>query len=538
MECHDHHSISKSSKHHEAISIESYKKLPTTITKILTYCHEHDMKYTNYCPHHEKLCCPACIYVDHKSCTDIQLLQHVLKTAKTSALLDSIELSIEDIKSNIKDIIEDRQRNITTIHDQRQIYQHEINQIRNKVNFYIDTLEQNMLKDIDDAENEANAEMEKLIAKLTEKKQVTDIFVQNISAIKKYASDLQAFIGSKSIEAEVEAEEKYLHSLIKDGSLDQIVLRMKIDTKLTNIESIIESFGTVTSETEPPLVVLKSGKDKQAQIMSVVPRVDLISVDEIKLSQISHFTVKEKKRRQPYEIRGITVLPDGRIILADSGRSRLFILNDNGRLDNYISCQSAGIGPFDVTCIKDNEVAISTSRGIHIIHIDSRTILKGIQTSGECRGIAHNNGTLICCVQSKGIQCIQIANQTITTLVEVHESIDQLGICVQRTKIYVTNFSYGFVDCYTLEGKHLWQFHNRSVLMNPTGIAVDNNSNIYVACYCTNSVLVLSSDGKKFKKVLSSRNGLYQPRALHFDEKNSTLLVANIAQPTYMYHVA
>ncbi|XP_063417726.1 uncharacterized protein LOC134700302 [Mytilus trossulus] len=536
MECHAHHSISKSSRHHEAISIESYNKLPTTITKILTYCHEHDMKYTNYCPHHEKLCCPACIYVDHKSCTDIQLLQHVLKTAKTSALIDSIEMSIEDIKSNIKDIIEDRRRNITAIHDQRQTYQHKIIQIRNKVNSYLDTLEETMLKDIDAAENKANTEIERLVAKLSEKTHVANNLVQKVSAIKKYASDLQSFIGSKSIESEVEAEETYLNSLTKDGSFNQIRLKLDIDTKLLNIESTIESFGKVTSETESPIVVLKKRKNKQAQIVSAVPHIVPKSFDELTLSQISKFTVQVKKRQQPNELRGITVLPDGKIILADSGRSKLFIVDNNGRLDKFISCRTAGTGPFNVTVIKDHEVAISTSSGIQIIDINLGTVLESIKTDGDCGGVAHNNGTLICCVKSKGIQCIQILNKTISTLVEYHDNIDQVGISVFGNKVYLTSYCYPAVNCYTLEGKHLWEFED-FVLVKPTGIAVDNNSNVYIASFCYHSIIVLSSDGKKFKNILTRKDGLYQPRALHFDETNSTLLVANKENLICMYHV-
>lgn len=95
---------------------------------------------------------------------------------------------------------------------------------------------------------------------------MADNFVQDISSIKKYASNLQAFIGCKSIEAGVEAEGKYLHSLTKDGGLDQIRLKLNIDTKLSNIESTIESYGTVTSEAEPPLVVLKSERDKKDSV--------------------------------------------------------------------------------------------------------------------------------------------------------------------------------------------------------------------------------------------------------------------------------
>ncbi|CAC5403664.1 unnamed protein product [Mytilus coruscus] len=90
IDCNKHHSISKSSMQHNAIPIESYNKLPPTIANIVHYCPSHDMKYTNYCPHHDKLCCPACISVDHKRCTGLLLLQDVIKTAKPSALTESL----------------------------------------------------------------------------------------------------------------------------------------------------------------------------------------------------------------------------------------------------------------------------------------------------------------------------------------------------------------------------------------------------------------------------------------------------------------
>lgn len=182
---------------------------------------------------------------------------------------------------------------------------------------------------------------------------------------------------------------------------------------------------------------------------------------------------------------------------------------------------------------------MSNSWDIQIINIHSGTVLENIKTDGECRGITHNNGTLICCVKSKGIQGIQISNKTISTMVKDHEHIDRLGISIDGNKIYETSYNYPAVNCYTfmLEGKLLWQFYNIFKLQ-PTGIAVDNNSNVYVASCYYNSVFVLSPDGKKFKNILIHEDGLYQPRALHFDETNSTLLIAYKDQPIYMYHVS
>ncbi|CAC5400699.1 unnamed protein product [Mytilus coruscus] len=65
-ECHEHHSISKATRKHGGISIKNYRKLPTFIANIANFCTEHDMKFENYCPHHNKLCCPACISTNHK----------------------------------------------------------------------------------------------------------------------------------------------------------------------------------------------------------------------------------------------------------------------------------------------------------------------------------------------------------------------------------------------------------------------------------------------------------------------------------------
>ncbi|VDI45807.1 Hypothetical predicted protein [Mytilus galloprovincialis] len=245
--------------------MESYNKLPASISNIVNYCTNHGRKYENYCPHHDKLCCPACISIDHRSCIGLLLLQDVLKTAKTSVLLDSIESDIIDMKCNIENIIQDRQQNLVIINDLRNRYRLEIKQVRSKLNFHLDTIEENIFEDLDANENKVKREAEKLITKLSEKKKVVEDLVRNISAIKMHATDIQAFIGSKSIEIRLEEEEKYLQGLTEDGSFSQILLKLNINEKLSNMKSTIKDFGNVTIETSQSSVVLKKTKTKLAQ---------------------------------------------------------------------------------------------------------------------------------------------------------------------------------------------------------------------------------------------------------------------------------
>ena len=88
------------------------------------------------------------------------------------------------------------------------------------------------------------------------------------------------------------------------------------------------------------------------------------------------------------------VCPNGKMIFVDNSyNSRLVILNDDGTLDKVIICSLGR--PFDVTCLDDATVVVSTNNGIEIININSTKTERCIKTSKPCRGITHHNGVLL-----------------------------------------------------------------------------------------------------------------------------------------------
>lgn len=102
-----------------------------------------------------------------------------------------------------------------------------------------------------------------MITQLLETEKATNNLEQDILVIKVYASDRQACIGIKSIESAVEQQEQHLQSINEDGSLCQIWLNLNIDKQILNIATI-KAFGTATTVTDLPLIVLKRDKDKKA----------------------------------------------------------------------------------------------------------------------------------------------------------------------------------------------------------------------------------------------------------------------------------
>ncbi|XP_071168982.1 protein wech-like [Mytilus edulis] len=275
LECLKHHNASKATRNHGVIPVDNYKQLPPSIADISQYCSQHDRKFQMYCPQHESVCCPLCIHSNHANCVGILSLEKVIQTAKTSVILESFDQNVKNIKMNIERVVKDRKQNLLEIQKQKQKFHDEIKQVRYKINEHLDTLEQRLLQDLYSAEKKVKSQLEELLAKLAENTEKVISMEKNISAIKEYASDLQAFLGSKMFETEIQKHETFLQSLFDDGSLQMIDIHCKIEDKITDVLSTVTSLGSISIESTSPLVSIKTGKEIQAQTKSIASISDI-----------------------------------------------------------------------------------------------------------------------------------------------------------------------------------------------------------------------------------------------------------------------
>jgi hypothetical protein len=352
-------------------------------------------------------------------------------------------------------------------------------------------------------------------------------------ALKEYASDLQTFLGSKSIEVEVEKQEKLMESLSENGSLKQLNIKCSIDNKILDLVSTITTFGSVVIETGPQIAVLKTEKSKQAQIMSVMEPPSLHSINDIKLALYSNIKIPTEISHRS---RGCVICPNGKMLFTDNNNHKLVILNNDGTLDKEITCSP--YNSHDVTLIDDSTVAVSTSGDIRIINIDTKCTERVIKTTGSCYGIAYHKGTLLWCERSRGLIKIELSDNRITTLVEDVKLPDQSFVTTFGDKIFQTNHKNNSVTCYAINGEKLWEFNDASVLMEPLGVAVDNNCNIYVASYNYKKVIVLSPDGKQWRQLLDQDDGMSRPYAIYIDKTTNNVLVSNYYGSALMYHIS
>jgi hypothetical protein len=180
---------------------------------------------------------------------------------------------------------------------------------------------------------------------------------------------------------------------------------------------------------------------------------------------------------------------------------------------------------------------VSTNNGIEIINIDTKKTERCISTSQCCYGITYHNGVLLWCEEQRGIQMMKLSDDRSTTFVKQSNLQNHSYITTCREKIYQTNRKTKTVTCYTIKGDKLWEFKDESVLTDPWGVTVDNNGNVYVTSYSSNSVVVIEPDGRQGRKILSSDDGLKLPTGIYFDTSKNCLLVTNYYGLSLQYHV-
>jgi transposase len=77
---------------------------------------------------------------------------------------------------------------------------------------------------VDAEEAKIKSEIENLLQKLNKKAVTIEMLQSKLSAVKLYASDLQTFLGGRTILREVEEEEMYVTTLLEEKCLQQVNL--------------------------------------------------------------------------------------------------------------------------------------------------------------------------------------------------------------------------------------------------------------------------------------------------------------------------
>ena len=250
-DCRKKHKQAKATREDYIITIEEYQELPPFIIGIKLRCDEHCEKYQTYCKNHENLCCRKCATTSHKNCQDKVPLKEVVNNVKNSSSFQEMEHLLDVLTRNIRIIIASGENNLKMLNETKEDIAKEFKQTRIAINGYLDKLEKELLTELQKESVSAKCMIKESEATLAKTEKEFLECQDNFQNIKTHASDLQAFVGLKQIEAKKIKNERIVQSLIDDEKVYQRMLNCKIDPKLTTLTTDVKSFGKVTTRITP-----------------------------------------------------------------------------------------------------------------------------------------------------------------------------------------------------------------------------------------------------------------------------------------------
>ncbi|CAG2231317.1 unnamed protein product [Mytilus edulis] len=167
--------------------------------------------------------------------------------------------------------------------------------------------------------------------------------------------------------------------------------------------------------------------------------------------------------------------------------------------------------------------------------MDTKRVIKTYYINSLCTGISYSEKRLILCSAEKGILELNQHDGSVKTIVS--DTMDHFShITLLGDNIYYRKPNNNSVICCDIQGNIQWTFQNPTPF-RPFGVTVDTDGNVYVACNNSHNVVVISSDGKQQKQLLSSKDGVEVPNGLIYDRHNNQLLVTYYFQGAVLYNV-
>ncbi|CAC5364545.1 unnamed protein product [Mytilus coruscus] len=524
-ECKKHHAVSKASKSHKTVSIAEYKMLPTEVLKTFQTCKLHNEKYELFCRKHDCLCCKKCLK-SHNDCKGLTDINEIIKNVKTSNALNEIEQTLQEVVDNIKRLSTNRNENLKSIENKKREIEAEIKKTRINVNHHLDKLQDDLIKELTRVEQGEKSKIENLLSTLrTKEKEITEV-QENIASIKRHASELQTFFTMKDIEKYIAGEEKCIQSITISDITNEVNISCQINKSLHQITASVQKFGEINVSSVRRDLSIQKRKDRQAQIMVALPTRNIDNLT-LKLQKSINTTLSD--------VYGCSLLPDDRMVFSFYSDDKIRVLKSDESKDFEIKT----IGQtFDVVFIGDDSIAVTSgdSDQINIIDLKKQKLKKSIKINSYNYGVVYKDGHLIYCAEEKGLQMINLNDETITNITNT-KLPDFAYVAAFGDKLFYTNNTNDSVTCCDYHGNILWTFRDKSVLLTPVGISVDNDGHVFVVGYDTHNVVVISPNGQRYRQLLSIENRLKYPGALHYDTSTNELLVANSSNDAFLYDV-
>ena len=516
--CKDYHRKRAVTKNH---SILSANKIPATASisqgfDFVTYCGCN--KYYEvafYCEDHRDVICDPCNNLKHRNCriTDVQTKLSNYTTATFNSVLTKAKL----LTHKFENMHTQRKSDSKTLQNLTEECKTEIKRFRATIHMVLDKLEQSILQELFDFENIHRQHIDQQIAALTERLEMLDSDHKLLEDARSYDNKIKMFIIEEDVSEHLRKHEAILDEIKTDAS--KPALNFVGNQRLIDLQTEISCLGQL--------------KEKDTSF-GFGSKAELKSKGKVLLG-------KKATSQEPYVrasddenaplISGSAFMSSGHAVLCDSLNYKVKLLDKALVLRESLKLVSR---PGDVSVVDDNNVVITLPDTKQLQYIQVFPRLKTgrvIQLDKKCRGIEVFGDEMYITLYDDPRQGeVQVLNlngnirRKLQTRANLH-SPDYITVS-KSGKIFVSagELAIATITCMTADGNVVYQYTHKE-LVAPSGMYVDAEDNMLICDHHSDTVLLLTANGKKYGTLLSSSDGLGGPCSIAYRETDDTLLV-------------
>ncbi|XP_063420948.1 uncharacterized protein LOC134706169 [Mytilus trossulus] len=342
--------------------------------------------------------------------------------------------------------------------------------------------------------------------------------------MKCFAFDLQVFLGTRQLNKTISKKIESLKEDIRNCTNN----RMEIAVNRSSLVNEVKLFGEIKVMKTIANLQLKDAKIDQAQI-----QVHELSqnIHNVTLQLDQKFDIKGSV----HPISGCIILPDDRIIFAYyRGCGKLMEYNNNGQHIRDIPVYHK---PYSLTLVDADCIAVTygTSEYLEIINTKNNNERKKVNCYSSCYGISYQEQKLYVVVFRQGIVVMDLNGKQLNTIGIADSYV--YNITTTSDRIYYTDLNRNAVHCCSMTGQEFWVFKDHSII-EPRGLSVDMNQNVYVVGETSNNLTVMQHDGKDSKVLLTDRDGLEAPYAVKYNKRKKIVCLGFKAGSIALYQVS
>ncbi|XP_063420356.1 uncharacterized protein LOC134705570 [Mytilus trossulus] len=492
---------------HKIVPMKEIQELSSSLLTLSKNCENHpDQKIVLYCCQHDTVICDSCVPVSHPKCNPIISVEKAAKKVKDSTAILDLERRISNLSQVTENILS---RNKTTFEDlkkSRSKITKSVTEMKLKFIAHLDKLESNLHKDIDNKYEQCAEAVSHVITTVQSSYDSLSTWRKDIKSLKQYTSEIHLFQAVKFLDAKTHQQEMEIRD-IQTATVPTLTYHPS--GLESNIQNELPDLGTIDIENvQAPTSVLDI--DQQCQFMVGEQR---------KLSLTNLF--KTTKLGDNVHVHRGCFIPGGRLLLSQRSMNTLYVCELDGSNPKVIKVDYK----IEHINVYDNTHAFVSAGygGIQIIDLNLSKPGRKIKIEGHCYGITSVKDKIWVENQPRTLTLMNISGKVMNT---IKTTFDPCDICATKDGgVYCSDVTKSKVYFVASDGKEQ-EIYNSPDLKCPSGVAVDDHGDVYVAGYLSNNIHRISGDGQ-IEIVLTENDDINKPGDLSYNFETRELLVVN-----------